>query len=322
MSRVPEIPPDLAPESRAIMQRAIELGMFDVEVETVEQVRAEAVKERQLMAAPPALERIDDVEIPGPDVPIRMRVYRPAGTPPFPVILFVRGGGWVAGDLDYADVDCRCLAVDTGSLLVSVDYRLAPEHLFPAGLEDVHAAAEWVAVAAADLGGDPTRLTVAGDSAGGNLAAALCLLAARRGGPPITHQLLIYPITDCSFETGSYGDFAEGYWLEREDMRWFWSLYLREPEQATDALASVLRSPDLRGLPPATIVTAGCDVLRDEAEAYAERLRADGVPAEVRRYAGQIHGFWSCGGVTPIPRQVNAEIAAAVARPPSAVGRD
>jgi acetyl esterase len=313
-----DIPPELAPESRRIMERGIELGLLTSDAATVEEVRAESVKERELMAAPPALERIEDVEIAGPAGPLPLRVYRPPGEPPFPTILFVHGGGWIVGDLDHADVDCRCLALDTGALLVSVGYRLAPEHPFPAGLEDALAAAEWVAAEAARLGGDPARITVAGDSAGGNLAAALCLLAARGGGPRIAHQLLIYPATDCAFETESYRRYAEGYWLEREAMRWFWELYVGDPGRGADALASVLRAPDLRGLPPATIVTAGCDVLRDEGEAYGKRLREAGVPVDLRRYAGQLHGFWSCGGVTSLPRRVNAELAAAVAAPPRA----
>jgi acetyl esterase len=296
------------------MERAIELGLIPDEITTVEEARAKEKRERALMAAAPPLEAVDDVSIDGPGGPVPLRIYRPAGEPPLPTILFMHGGGWVLGNIDHADVDCRCLAVDTGSLVVSVDYRLAPEHKFPAGLEDVFAAAEWTAAESAGLGGDPERLTAAGSSAGGNLAAALCQLAGRRGGPRIAHQVLIYPVTDYSFDTGSYEEFAEGYWLELEDMRWFWDHYLETPDQGADPLASVLRAPDLAGLPPATIVTAGCDVLRDEAEAYGERLRAAGVPVTVRPYPGQLHAFWSCGAVTSLPRRVNADIAAAVGR--------
>jgi len=308
------IPADLAPESRAIMERAIELGLIPDEITTVEEARAKELRDRALMAEPRPVEAVDDVAIDGPGGPVPLRIYRPPGEPPFPGVLYIHGGGWVLGSIDHADVDCRALALDTGSLVVSVGYRLAPEHKFPAGLDDVFAAAEWTAAELPGLGGEPERLAVVGSSAGGNLAAALCMLAAQRGGPRIAHQVLIYPVTDFSFDTASYRDFAEGYWLELEDMRWFWGHYLETPDQGADPLASVLRAPDLAGLPPATILTAGCDVLRDEAEAYGERLREAGVPVTVRTYPGQLHGFWSCGAVTSLPRRVNADIAAALGR--------
>jgi acetyl esterase len=308
------IPPDLAPESRAIMERAMELGLVPDEITTVEAARAKEVGERALMAEPPPLEAVEDVVIDGPGGPVPLRIYRPAGEPPLPTLVHMHGGGWVLGNLDHADVDCRCLAADTGSLVVSVGYRLAPEHKFPAGLDDVFAAAEWTAAEIDGRGGDPEHLAVSGSSAGGNLAAALCMLAARSGGPRIEHQVLIYPVTDHSFDTASYRDFAEGYWLELADMRWFWGHYLETPDQGADPLASILRAPDLSGLPPATILTAGCDVLRDEAEAYGERLREAGVPVAVLPYPGQLHGFWSCGAVTSLPRRANAAIAAALGR--------
>ena len=296
------------------MERAIELGLVPDEITTVEEARAKEVRDRALMGEPPPVAAVDDVAIDGPGGPLPLRIYRPAGEPPFYTILYIHGGGWVLGSIDHADVDCRYLALDTGSLVVSVGYRLAPEHKFPAGLDDVFAAAEWTAAELSGLGGDPARLAVAGSSAGGNLAAALCLLAARRGGPRISHQVLIYPVTDFSFDTASYRDFAEGYWLEQEDMRWFWGQYLETPDQGIDPLASILRAPDLAGLPPATILTAGCDVLRDEAGAYGERLREAGVPVALRPYPGQLHGFWSCGAVTSLPRRVNDDIAAALGR--------
>jgi acetyl esterase len=308
------IPSDLAPESRAIMERAIELGLIPDEITTVEEARAKEVRDRALMAEPPSLDAVEDVAIDAPGGPVPLRIYRPAGEPPPSTILYIHGGGWVLGSIDHADVDCRCLARDTGSLVISVGYRLAPEHKFPAGLDDVFAAAEWAAAHAGEHGSDPGRLALVGSSAGGNLAAALCLLAAQRGGPRIAHQVLIYPVTDFCFDTASYRDYAEGYWLELEDMRWFWDHYLETPEQGADPLASVLRARDLSGLPPATILTAGCDVLRDEAEAYGERLREAGVPVTLRPYPGQLHGFWSCGAVTSLPRRVNADIGAALGR--------
>jgi acetyl esterase len=308
------IPSDLAPESRAILERAIELGIVPDEITTVEAARAKEVRERALMPEPPSLAAVADVAVEGRDGPVPLRIYRPAGEPPFPTLMYIHGGGWVLGSIDHADVDCRFLALDTGSVVVSVGYRLAPEHKFPAGLDDVVAAAEWTASQVGDHGGDPARLAVVGSSAGGNLAAALCLLAGQRGGPRIDHQVLIYPVTDFSFDTTSYRDFAEGYWLELADMRWFWGHYLETPDQGADPLASILRAPDLSGLPPATILTAGCDVLRDEAEAYGERLRAARVSVTLLPYPGQLHGFWSCGAVTSLPRRANADIAAALGR--------
>jgi acetyl esterase len=294
------------------MARADELGLLDAEAETVAELRELSRLERALAAEAPSLP-VRDFEIRGPDSPLPVRVYTPPGRPPFRMVVFFHGGGWVVGDLDQADVDCRCLCADTGSIVVSVGYRLAPEHRFPAGPEDCYAGLEWAASEAGALGGDSGRLAVGGDSAGGNLAAAVALLARDRGGPAVSHQILIYPVTDCSFDTGSYLAFARGYWLTRDDMRWMWESYLGDGlDAANDPRASVLRAPDLSGLPPAVVVTAGCDVLRDEGVAYAERLRAAGVPVRLLPYAGQVHGFWSCGGVTPLPREVNGRISAAL----------
>jgi acetyl esterase len=256
---------------------------------------------------------VRDLDIPGPDARLPLRLYVPPGDAPFRTIVFFHGGGWVVGDLDGADVDCRCLCLDTGSLVVSVGYRLAPEHPFPIAPGDCYAALDWVARNADSLGADSARLVVAGDSAGGNLAAAAALVARDRGGPTLEAQILIYPVTDCSFETGSYEAFGSDYWLSRDDMRSYWECYLGAGlEGADDPLASVLRAPDLADLPHAVVVTAGCDVLRDEGVAYAERLREAGVRVTPLPYDGQLHGFWSCGAVTDLPRRLNARIAAAL----------
>ena len=309
----PEAPADLAPESRAVFARMTELGLFDLEFETVAQMRAVAPAEEPLMGRKPAVERVEEVEIETAAGALALRVYHPPDRPRR-TILWLHGGGWVLGDLDHTDGDARGLCRDTGSTVVSVDYRLAPEHPFPAGLEDAYATLAWLD---ADLGSGSGRrpLVVGGDSAGGNLSAALCLLARSRGGPAIDRQLLIYPVTDCGCDTGSQRRFAEGYLLTREVMERFWRLYAGGGAGGRDPLASVLRAPDLGGLPPATLVLAGCDVLHDEGEEYGERLVAARVPVDVLRYPGQVHGFWTYAGVADMARTVNAQIRASFEQP-------
>ncbi|MBS1887311.1 MAG: alpha/beta hydrolase [Actinobacteria bacterium] len=312
----PRIPADLAPESKLIMAAFVELGLLDLEASTVEEIRALAAAEGPVIGVGPEVGKVEEAAVEGPAGPVPVRLYHPAGPPPERAILWLHGGGWVLGDLDHADADCRRLCVDTGSLVASVDYRLAPEHPYPRPLEDAYAALVWLA---ARLGGDagPARLIVGGDSAGGNLAAALSLYAKERGGPRIDRQLLIYPVTDLDFGTASYEAFADGYLLSREAMELFWDAYAGEADAARTPLIAVLRAPDLGGLPPATVVVAGADVLRDEVEAYAARLGDAGVPVDVLRYPGQLHGFWTYGGPTDIGRRVNADIVASFDGPRS-----
>jgi acetyl esterase len=219
------------------------------------------------------------------------------------LVVYYHGGGWVLGDLETHDATCRRLANASDCIVVAVDYRLAPEHKFPAAVEDCYAAALWAAENAASLGVDAARVAVAGDSAGGNLAAVVSLLAKQRGGPPLAHQALIYPVTDFDFQRPSYQENAEGYLLTRQAMEWFWRQYLNDDAEGADPLASPLRAPDLRGLPPATVITAEYDPLRDEGEVYAERLAQAGVPTTCVRYLGQIHGFISLEHLLPAGRQ-------------------
>jgi acetyl esterase/lipase len=288
-----------------------ELGLLDHDTSTVEGLRSSARAERSMMGTPPTVGSVADREIKSTSGSLRIRIYRPPGEPPQRTILWLHGGGWVIGDLDHADHDCRGLCLETRSTVVSVDYRLAPEHRFPAGLEDAYSALEWLSAELASAPG-PKQLVLGGDSAGGNLAAAVCLMARERGGPAVDNQLLLYPATSSECDTSSYRDFAEGYLLTREMMQRFWSLYTPDPGTSRDSAASVLRAADLHGLPAATVVIAGCDVLRDEAEAYAERLRLAGVPVEVLRYPGQLHGFWTYRGASDIATAVNAEIRASL----------
>jgi acetyl esterase len=213
---------------------------------------------------------------------VQVRIYRPAGDD-LPVLVYFHGGGWVLGDVDTHDDRARLLCAGTGAVVVSVDYRLAPEDPFPAALEDAHAATRW----AAGMG----RVAVVGDSAGGNLAAAVCLLAREAGGPPIVAQALVYPTLDATLSLPSVEEFAQGYGMDASTMRWFVEQYLPDPEQRREPLASPLAAADLSGLPPAVVATAEYDILRDEGEAYAERLRSAGVPVTLRRHAGLVHGY-------------------------------
>ena len=247
---------------------------------------------------PPQIGMVRDLTADGPLGPIPLRVYRPAGVPastPLAVLVFFHGGGWVIGDLETHDVLCRQLTAGSGVSVVSVDYRLAPEHKFPAAVDDAWAATRWVVAHAGELAVDASRLAVGGDSAGGNLAAVVALLARDKGAPAIAVQVLIYPVTDLVGETRSYRDFAEGYLLTREGMRWFIAHYLTAEAEAADWRASPLRAQSLAGLPPVLIVTAGFDPLRDEGEAYAERLRDAGVRVDSVCYGGMIHGFVPMG---------------------------
>jgi acetyl esterase len=212
------------------------------------------------------------------------------------VLVYFHGGGWTFGDLDTHDVVCRELANLARSALASVDYRLAPEHKFPAAVEDAVAATRWVAREATALALDPRRIAVGGDSAGGNLAAVVALVARDEGGPSLVMQVLIYPATDMAADTPSHAEFADGYVLTREAILWSRANYLRSPDDVADWRASPLRARDHTRLPPASIVTCGFDPLRDEGRAYADRLQAAGVPVTYECFEGMVHGFVTMGG--------------------------
>jgi acetyl esterase len=256
---------------------------------------------------------VEDLEVPGPDGPLPVRVYRPDGAAvPAPVVVFFHGGGWVLGSIATHDATCRGLANRTGAVYVSVDYRLAPEHPYPAAPEDCYAATCWVVDHAADLGVDPGRLAVAGDSAGGNLAAVVCQMARDRSGPAIAFQLLVYPVTDLDLWP-SMEENADGPLLTREGMDWFARHYVGTLPFTGDPYAAPIRAADLSGLPPAYVATAGHDPLRDEGAGYAEALAAAGVTVGYDNFATMIHGFVGFADVVPAAGEARDRIAAALA---------
>jgi acetyl esterase len=254
---------------------------------------------------------VEDRVVPGPAGELPVRVYTPEGEPPFPIVVFFHGGGWVVGTLDTYDPLCRALAAAVPAVVVSADYRLAPEHRWPAAVEDAYAATLWASRNAAVLGGAQHRLAVAGDSAGGNLAAVVALGARDRGGPQVAFQLLVYPVLDAAADTASYREHAEGFYLTAAGMRWYWDHYLGPADGAAPD-ASPLRAAFLGGLPPALVIGAEHDILRDEGEAYVARLRDAGVAATASRYPGVVHGFFRWRAVTPVADAALQEAASAL----------
>lgn len=250
---------------------------------------------------------------PGGDIPIR--VYWPERTNDTPIVVYYHGGAWVRGNLDTHDNTCRSIARRTPAIVVSVEYRKAPENPFPAGLDDAWAALQWVARGASELGGDRRRIAVAGDSAGGNLAAAISIMARDRGRPKILHQALIYPATNLAdLDTDSHRDFAHGYLLTRETIEQARDVYVPDLDDRTDPRVSPLLAGRFGGLPSATIITAGFDPLRDEGEAYGERLREAGVDVEIVRFVDVVHGFVGMDGVMPQASEALDRVAAGLRR--------
>lgn len=230
-----------------------------------------------------------NVPINGVEIPVRAYVNSTCSG--LPALVYFHGGGWVLGDLDGADWICRSIAVATECAVFSVDYRLAPENKFPTPIEDCYQVTKWLVENASTEGVNSNRVAVGGDSAGGNLATVVCLMARDRGGPSLVYQLLIYPITNYAFNTQSYKEFENGYYLTTEDMKWFWNHYLSEQTHGSNPYASPLGAKNLSGLPPALVITAGFDPLRDEGEAYATRLEDAGVSTRIIRYDSMVHGF-------------------------------
>jgi acetyl esterase len=257
--------------------------------------------------APEPIYAVGDLDADG--VPVR--VYRPSPDDGLPVVVYLHGGGWTIGSVDVYDPVTRMLANAAGAIVVSVDYRLAPEHPYPAPLDDCWRALEWVTKHAAEFEGDASRLAIAGDSAGGNLA-AVCALMARNANLPLALQALVYPVTDLSNSSVSHSENAEGYLLEEQQMYWFVDCYTRGGVDIADWRVSPLRSPDLAGVAPAVVITAEYDVLRDEGEAYARRLADAGVPVEHTRYDGMIHAFFALPGLLDDGRVAMEQVASAL----------
>jgi acetyl esterase len=310
----------LSPAARTMLDQLKAIDAPPMWELDLDEVRAADIQIMSAMDRPVEVASVVDRTIPGPAGDIPVRIYTPEKPEPRPLVAYFHGGGFVFCSIDTHDGTCRRLADAAGAVVVSVDYRLAPDYAFPVPLEDCYAATAWAYEHATELGADPTRLVVAGDSAGGNFAAVTALLARERGGPPIAHQVLIYPVIDAACDTPSFAENADGYFLEAAAMRWFWSQYLGPEGDAADPNASPSRADDHTGLPPATVITAEYDPLRDEGEAYAETLEAAGVPVTQVRYDGMIHGFVSMPGLFPEADEAMARIAAAREAPSSRIG--
>ena len=255
---------------------------------------------------------VADPRVPVTGGEITVRVYKPAGMGPHPVLVFYHGGGWVIGDLYTHDGICRSIVNAAGCAVASVDYRLAPEFKYPVPVEDSYAGLLWVVANATRLGLDSARIAVGGDSAGGNLAAVMALLARDRRGPRLLLQILVYPVTNHDFGTASYRENGTGFVLTTDDMRWFWRHYLSREEQGREMTASPIRAKSLADLPPALVITAGCDPLRDEGDAYAARLRDAGVAVTLTPYPGMFHGFLRMTRILDQSRVLLDEIAGAL----------
>ncbi|OBF53535.1 alpha/beta hydrolase [Mycolicibacterium monacense] len=276
----------------AEMIEALDSGFPPVHTMTGAQARATIRSRLVAPAAPEEVAGVEDRLVDGPDGAIPVRIYHPAGVAanPPPVLVYAHGGGFVFCDLDSHDGLCRDIANRTAAVVVSVDYRLAPEYPWPAAAEDVYAVTRWVSDNCAALGADPRRIAVGGDSAGGNLVAVTTLMARDRGGPALVAQLLVYPMITPDFTTESYRLYGAGYYNPAEALRWYWDQYAPNESDRTDPYVSPLHA-DLRGLPPAVMVIAGHDPLRDEGLRFGEALAEAGVPTVVRRFDGGIHGF-------------------------------
>src|SRR5438067_13416105 len=294
--------PSLHPQIQQVLNVMAAAGLRPIEAMTPAEAREQMeATARARTAEPMPVARVEEQMIPGPGGSIRLRLYWPkaagAGSA-VPAIVYYHGGGHVIGSLDTHDFVARNLCGGAEALVASVDYRMGPEHKFPAAVEDSFAALEWVHANVAALGADPDRIGVHGDSAGANLAAVVALMTRDAGRPRLRLQSLVYPVTDYTMSMPSHDKFATGYGiLTRGAMRWFRDHYLRRPEDAEDWRASPLKAPSLDAAAPAIVITAECDVLHDEGERYADALRAAGVPVEYREYPGMIHAFF---GMVPL----------------------
>ena len=313
----------LDPDAAAILERIRAAGVPPWH--TLAPVEGREVYRRRALLfqeAPIDVGTVWDTTIPSPAGPLGIRVYRPDGGPPRPIFVYLHGGGWTLGDLDTHDTVCRRIARAADCMVVAVDYRLSPEFPYPAAMDDTIAAVRWLAANGAELGGDPTRLALGGDSAGGNLTAGAVIRLRDEGGPRVALQVLIYPATQPTFEMLSYYENAVGFFLTTADVVWFWGNYLGGDTAAeTDPYACPGSASDLRNLPPAVVITGDFDPVRDDGDIYAAKLRAAAVPVEARRFPGMIHGFVALPVEIPAGKRAIQMIARAARRawtsPPS-----
>jgi acetyl esterase len=301
----------LHPQCKAFLDMLAAAGGPGLNEVPLDEARKVPYQMIELGGAEEPVAQVDTRIIPGP-VQIPVRVYRPTLAQDLPALVYLHGGGFVICNLDTHDRLCRSLANASGCVVVSVDYRLAPEYKFPAAVDDAYSATRYVAEHAAEFGIDPNRIAVGGDSAGGTLATVVAMMARDGKGPSLKFQVLIYPLTDVDDDSPSMREYGENHFLTRDLMKWFTVQYLATEADRRSPRVSPLRAEDLRGLPPAMIITAECDPLRDQGEAYADQLRGAGVPVVLKRYEGMIHPFVSLAGIVEGGRVCIAEAAAAV----------
>jgi acetyl esterase len=299
--------PDLHPQIQRVLQVMAEANLRPIEAMTPAEAREQMEATAQARKAEPLpVDRVRERSVAGPAGDIRLRLYWPNSVAALPAIVYYHGGGHVIGSLDTHDLVARNLCAGAEALVASVDYRMGPEHRFPAAVEDSFAALKWVHANAKELGADPDRLGVHGDSAGANLAAVVALMARDAGSPRLRLQSLVYPVADYRLVGDSYDKYTQGYGLlTRESMVWFRNHYLRSPKDAEDWRASPINAPSLGDVAPAIVITAECDVLHDDGERYAEALRRAGVPVEYKEYPGMIHGFF--GMMPAVDDAMNAQ---------------
>ena len=300
-------------QAQAVLDERAAAGGLPMHEATVGESRAAQWGWIPYMGEPAPVASSQTRFIPTPTAEIPVQIYTPHGDGPFPALVAFHGGCWVVGNTELADRPHRALANATGCVVVAVNYQKAPEHPFPVPLDDCYAGLEWTRAHAEELSVDPARIGVFGDSAGGNLAAAVCLKAREMGAPQPAVQVLVYPATDWHLETTSAKEFADGYGLTTEDMRWSWTQYAPDAQERSEPLVSPLRAESLHDLAPAVVVTAEFDVLRDEGQLYADRLEAHGVPVVRHEYGGAIHGFLWMGAAVDECQQMLSDVAADLA---------